>query len=386
MKRGALALGVGLLMLGLAPASALAINPTSNLDQSSPTGGVSSGGSLMAQTFTAGRGGLLTSVDLSLAINGSTLVAVSLQNVHNVAGQMVPDGIVRASGSGTVTGVSSSSPIWAHFSFTSEPTVVAGTMYAIVYDPGTAAVLGGADVYAGGAAWANPGSGWIGFVSLFDFGFRTYVDNVGTQVHWDKTQIVGGASTALTLTATMTYANGVEPIHYGAFLGLIPTWFTPTGLTCLDTASKIVPADCTLVNFGNGFVNLIPSSATGDIMTFTVTGTAAPALAAIGTSGLAGANACIDYSDELTFCGDGTATVDVVAAAATPAPTVAATPGPTSAATPAPTGSATPPPTSTGIGSSSDESGGSIWLLPIGMIALFAGLLALVMRRRRLIS
>jgi hypothetical protein len=363
MKRGALAVGMGLLLLGLAPASALAINPTSNLDQSSATGGVSTGGSPMAQTFTAGRGGLLTGVDLSLAINGTSAVTISLENVHNVGGEMVPDGIVRASGSGSVTGASASTPAWVHVSFSSEPTVVSGTMYALVFDPGTSAVFGGADVYTGGAAWARPQVGWIPIANLFDFGFRTYVDDVGTQVHWNKAQITGGASTALTLTAVMTYANGVEPIHYGAFQGLIPTWFTPTGLTCSDTAGKIVPADCTLVNFGNGFVNLIPASATGDVMTFTVTGTAAPALAAIGTTGLAGANACIDYPDELTFCSDGTATVDVVAHAVP----------------------ATPPPTSTGVGSSSDGSGSTIRFLPIGLIAFFSGLLVLGIRRRRLV-
>src|SRR5450759_672971 len=162
MKRGALALGMGLLLLSLAPASALAIDPTSNLDQSAATGSTSTGLSVMAQTFTAGRGGLLTGVDLSLAINGTTTVSISLENVHNVAGFMFPDGIVRASGSRSVTGVSASTPSWVHFSFTSEPTVASGTMYAIVFDPGAAGVLGALpDLYAGGRAWASSGSSWI---------------------------------------------------------------------------------------------------------------------------------------------------------------------------------------------------------------------------------
>jgi len=345
MKRRAFALCASLLLVGLVPGSTLAI-PTSNLDQSAATGGTSAAGSLMAQTFTAGRGGLLTGVDLSLAINGTTTVSISLENVHNVAGNMVPDGIVRASGSRSVTGVSSSTPSWVHFSFTSEPTVASGTMYAIVFDPGAAAAFGGADVYAGGQAWVRSGASWIGFGGqLSDFGFRTYVDDVGTQLQWDKPQITAGTNTPLTLTATMTYANGVEASHYTALLKVMPTWFTPTGITCSDTASKIVPADCTVANFWNGFVNLILASPSGDILTFIVTGTAAPASSDIGTPGMAGADACIDYPDELTFCSDATASVDVIAAAATPTPTAAATPTPTPAATPTPTPAATPTPT-----------------------------------------
>lgn len=372
MKRGALALCAGLLLVGLVPGLTLAITSTSNLDRSAATGATGAtgtGGPLLAQTFTAGRGGLLTGFDLSLAVNGTTSVTVALQGVHNVGGNMVPDGIQKAHGDELVTGVSSSTPSWVHFSFTSEPAVTAGTMYSIVFDSGGASGAFGppADLYAGGAAWSNPLSGWISIGSLSDFGFRTYVDDVGTVLQWDKPQITGGATTPLTLTETMTYANGVEASHYTALLGLVPTWFTPTGLTCSDTAGEIVPASCTLTNLGNGFGSLIPSSSTGDILTFTITGTAAPASSAIGTQGLAGGNACINYPDELTFCGDGTATVDVVAAAATPAPTTAAT----------------PPPTSTGVGPSSDESGSTIWFLPIGLIALFGGLIALATRQRR---
>jgi hypothetical protein len=334
----------------------------------------------LAQTFTAGRGGLMTGVDLSLAINGTVTVNVSLQGVHDVGGDMVPDGIPKATASKSVTGASSSTPSWVHFSFTSEPTVASGTMYAIVFGPDTIIAFGPpADLYAGGAAWANPqGLGWIGFGGqLSDLGFRTYVDGVGTVLQWDKPQITGGATTPLTLTATMTYANGVEANHYTALLGLVPTWFTPTGLTCSDTASEIVSADCTLTNLGNGFGSLIPASATGDILTFTVTGTAHPVLADIGTPGQAGGNACINYPDELTFCGDGTASVAVVAAGATPAPT---------GASPAPTRAVTPPPTSTGVTPASDESGTTIWFLPVALIALLGGLGVLAIERRRRIS
>ena len=418
MKRKVLALPAllaGMLLIGLVPGSTLATNSTSNLDQSAATGAISTGGSLMAQTFTAGRSGLMTGLDLSLAINGTTTVSVSLQGVHNVAGDMVPDGVQKAHGSRSVTGASSSTPIWPHFSFTSEPTVVAGTMYAIVFDPGTAGVLGGADVYSGGSAWARPQQGWIPFFSLSDFGFRTYVDNVGTVLQWDKPQITGGTTTPLILTETMTYANGVEAGRYMALLTSWPTWFTPTGLTCSDTASKIVQTDCKLANLEDPFAGLsVLASASGDIMTFTVTGTAAPASSANGTSVDAGGNACINYPDEMTFCGDGLASVDVIAATTpapvtpapvTPAPVTPApvTPAPVTPApvTPAPTATpseavqgetsvptraATPPPTSTGSGSSSNDSGAMMWFLPFGLIAFLGALVLAFTRTRRPIA
>jgi hypothetical protein len=313
-------------------------------------------------------------------------------------------------------------------------------VYAIVFNTGdSGAWYGSTNTYPGGQAFfLSPP--WTAEADPADFAFRTYVDTVGTQLLWDKAQITAGTSTPLTLTATMTYVNGVEASHYGAFLGPpVPTWFTPTGITCSDTANVIVQADCTLANFESGFGNLIPAWALGDIMTFTVTGTAAPTSSDVGTPGTAMANACIDYL-ALTFCGDATATVDVIAAAATPTPTPAATPTPTPAATPTPTPAATPTPTpaatptptpaatptptpaatptptpaatptptpaatptpfaslrgataatppttSTGVGPGSDGSGSTIWLLAIALLALFGGLLVLDIRRRRLIS
>ncbi len=384
MKRGALAICASLLLIGLVPGSTLAIS-TNNLDQWNDPAGLGHGASgavNWAQTFTAGENGLLSGVDLYLALEGGGSLTASIEATSSG----LPTGPTLASASGTVA----ASPGWVHFSFATPHSVVQGSMYAIVINPtGTGVWYGSTNTYTGGQAF-EVGAPWTALADPADFGFRTYIDTVGTQLSWDKPQVTAAASTPLTLTATMTYANGVEANHYGAFLGLIPTWFTSTGLTCSDTAGKIVPADCTLVNFGNGFPNLIPSSTTGDIMTFTVTGTAHPTLADLGSTGLTGANACIYYSS-LGFCSDGTANVQVVASGATPGPTEAATPpptpGPTKAAapppTPGPTKAATPPPTSTGVGPSSDASGATIWFLPIGLIALFGGLLALFMGQRR---
>ena len=210
MKRRAFALCASLLLVGLVPGSTLAI-PTSNLDQSAATGSTvapvspSTGIPLLAQTFTAGRGGLLTGVDLSLAVNGTANTCVALQRVHSVGGNMVPDGSgLATAGCKDVTGASSSTPSWVHFSFTSEPVVTPGTMYSIVFDAGPARAFGPpADLYAGGAGWSNlTGAGWTGIASLSDFGFRTYVDDVGTVLQWDKPQITGGTTTLLTTPAT----------------------------------------------------------------------------------------------------------------------------------------------------------------------------------------
>jgi hypothetical protein len=363
MKRGALALIAGLFLLGLVPGSTLAIlNPTSNLDQWNDPAGLGHGASgavNWAQTFTAGEYGDLSGVDLYLELGGGGSLTASIE----ATASGLPTGPALASASSTVA----ASAGWVHFSFTTPLSVVQDSVYAIVINPTAAGVwFGSPNTYPGGQAF-EAGAPWTALADPADFGFRTYVDTVGTQLSWDKSQVTAGASTPLTLTATMTYANGVEATHYGAFLGLIPTWFTPTGLTCSDTASKIVPADCTLVNFGNGFGNLIPASTTGDVMTFTVTGTAHPTLADLGSNGLTGGNACIDYP-ALGFCSDATANVQVVA---------------TAAATPAPTRAATPPPTSTGVGPSSDGSGTTIWFLPIGLMAFFGGLLALATAQRR---
>jgi hypothetical protein len=415
MKRRALAICASLLLVSLVPGSTLAINPTSNLDQhNDPATPLSTywvgSESDLAQTFTAGKSGLLSGVDLYVRNeNGSASLTVSIE----ATASGLPTGSALVSASSTV-----SSPAgWVHFSFLTPLSVVKDTVYAIVFNTGgNGAWFGSTDTYPGGQAFILLPP-WTAETDPdpADFAFRTYVDTVGTQLLWDKPQITAGTSTPLTLTATMTYVNGVEATHYGAFLGSVPTWFTPTGITCSDTASKIVPADCTLVNFGNGFGSLIPASSTGDILTFTVTGTAAPASTDVGTPGTAMANACI-YYPALTFCSDATASVDVITPAATPTPTPAATPTPTPAATPTPTPAATPTPTpaatptptpaatptpfaslrgataatppttSTGVGPGSDGSGSTIWLLAVALLALFGGLLVLDIRRRRLIS
>jgi hypothetical protein len=407
MKRRALAICASLLLVGLVPGSTLAIS-TSNLDQwNNPAAGLgqfASGAVNWAQTFTAGEYGLLSGVDLYLSLVGGGNLTASIE--ATASGQ--PTGPVLKSASNAVPATAG----WVHFSFPTPLSVVQDSVYAIVINPTVDGVwYGSTNTYPGGHAF-EAGAPWNTLSDPLDFAFRTYVDTVGNQLQWDKVQVTAGTSTPLTLTATMTDANGVEATYYFAFLGSVPTWFTPTGITCSDTASKIVQVDCTLVNFKAGFGSHIHASATGDILTFTVTGTAAPAPADVGTPGVAGTNACINYP-ALLYCRGATASVDVIAAPATAAPPTAAPPtaapptaapptaapptaapptaapptvAPTPTPTPSPTKAATPPPTSTGAGPASDDPGSTLWLLPLALVALFGGLLVLDIRRRRLIS
>ena len=393
MKRPLLAVLASLVLAGLVPGSTLAISPTNNLDQANdPSGSSWGGGQTMAQTFTAGKTGMLSKVGLSLATASSETLDVSIEAVN---GSSLPDGTnISTSSSVLVSGSSFNNNAWYYFSFPTPVSVVAGTQYAIVLTTLNTvwyAVQG--NPYSGGVGLSSGGGdsgpwGEVDPVHHDDWTFRTYVDTASTQLQWNKSQITAGVTggTPLTLTATMTYANGAEADHYGALLGLIPSWFTPTGLTCSDTAGKIVPADCTLANFGTGFGSLIPASGTGDVMTFVVTGTANPASTDVGTAGLAGGNACINYPtpqapqvqpNAITpECGDGTATVQVVAPATTPPP---ATPSPTVSVQ-----AATAPPTSTGGSPASDSTRSPMWLLPVGLLGLLVSLLAIAFRRRRI--
>jgi hypothetical protein len=241
------------------------------------------------------------------------------------------------------------------------------------------------DTYPAGHAYELVSSVWQTpeFMTVSRFAFRTYVDTVGPVLQWDKPQIAAGVSTPLTLTATIAFANGAEAGSYLAGqVGVLPTWFSVSHVTCSDTAGKIVHSDCTVANFQNDFgPSLIPANVGGDILTFTLTGTASPAASAVGTTGSATGKGCFVYPPPTApqiqpaattnpSCVQGSATVAVVDPA---------TLNPTQTPTQAPTA----PPTSTGIVPASDA-GSGIWLLPFGLIALIATLGAIAFRRRRI--
>ena len=170
MKRGALALCAGIVLLGLVPGSTLAVVP-SNLDQSNLGHGSSEGSAAdFAQTFTTGRSGLLSGVDLWM--NGSGTATADIEAVS--AG--VPDSTPLVSASAAEP----SSGQWVHFSFPAPLTVTSGAKYAIVFNTTSlGAAWGSPDDYSGGQAYLDNAGSWVALTSppysVLDFAFRTYV-------------------------------------------------------------------------------------------------------------------------------------------------------------------------------------------------------------------
>jgi hypothetical protein len=176
MKRRVPALLAGLLLIGLVPGAVLAANPA-NIDQQSAVGGANAndGGHTFAQTFTTGKTGQFSSVDLWLGGSGSVTV-----NIEAVDGSHLPTGSSLASGTGTIPG----SAGWTNFAFGTPLSVTPGTMYAIVFVLSSSQFAYGSDngsnAYADGVAYWLNGATWtaLGLSQTLptDEAFRTYVD------------------------------------------------------------------------------------------------------------------------------------------------------------------------------------------------------------------
>lgn len=393
MKRRALALGASLLLLGLMPGG-VAAKTASNLDQINqpPNTNYSANASLgLCQTFTAGRTGMLSRLDLNMASDGATIHYVEIHATDPSTG--LPTGAALASAWFNVNGP------WDTVTFLRPASVTSGSVYAIVIPDttnlwayGTTGTRAGGQAYEDSSAWTALGAGEGEPTNL---GFAIFIDTVTTQLGWDKASITAGASTALTLTATMTFANGLEASNYSAVLPTLPAWFSVTGLAC---SAQVAAADCATTKFP-GFpapILIVPVN-NGAKVTFTITGTATPTLAAGGTSGTAASEACLVYlQPELNVvrpnapgdpgCADGAATVQVAAPAPVPTPTPSS-PAPTASPSPTPTPTPTPvvtlPPTSA-AGPTSGGTDGSVLFLPIGLLAFIGAAFALGIRRRRL--
>jgi hypothetical protein len=371
MKRHALALCAGLLLVGLLPGATLAIVTPFYVDQSNTVLGDTISGEL-AQTFTAGQSGPLNQVDLVLG------------SLNDPGGGSLSMSIFPTDGSGTP--VTSGAPLatsaivsvpylpdagaWTSFSFGSPYSVTAGTMYAIVFNAGGGANVWAtgshSDAYARGAAWIHAGSSWTSQTSPDDLDFRTYLEeSVTTKVAWDESQVAAGTGTALKLTVTITFGNDGDAGNYVVRLGNLPSWYvnpTPPTIVCSWGA-------CTLATIQGAPGITVTASDPGTTLTVTLHGTATPAVSDEGTPGTAHGNGCISNL-ETSLCSDGTASVAVVAPAA-PTPT------------PAPTKAATPPPTNSGAGPASDNRGDVIWFLPFALVVSIGGLLFILDQRRR---
>jgi hypothetical protein len=180
------------MLLSFAPAPAVAASP-GNPDQFNGCGPYDTGGADdLAQTFTAGKSGTLTGVDLWLDGSGS----VSLKLETTSAGR--PSGTLLAATSLSYT--TTDRRIRARFTFSPAPSVGAGNSYALVFTT-SGLICGSLDTYSGGRAWTDGGvevvavagsdlgagqaaadPQWTPLEYPADFAFQTYVDD-GTPVN-----------------------------------------------------------------------------------------------------------------------------------------------------------------------------------------------------------
>ncbi|HEX7490647.1 MAG TPA: hypothetical protein VF337_02970 [Candidatus Limnocylindrales bacterium] len=350
MKRPALALSAGILMMALLPGSTLATF-IGTVDQENTV--ISNGGTNssqpLAQTFTAGKTGLLTQIQLSMRATGGD---IGLQIEATTGG--LPNGTVLAT---TVHTSPSNISGWCAFSLASPIPVIAGTKYAIVFDmsplTGVPTADSSGNTYPGGQALLKSGSTWGAVNGLvLDWDFKTLVDPQTTTLHWDKTYIYAGTTTPLTLTETVVFPGLFDPLIESVAL---PSWFTVTGVAC---SSQIAGGDCIVANVAPG--SSMAATSNGDPVVVTLTGTASPALGAAGTAGAGRAEGCMQYTESQNICVTGQANVSVLAIGATP------------------------PPTTTDSSLPTNAPNSSILWLSIGLIGFLGTALLLFGRRQRL--
>jgi VCBS repeat-containing protein len=157
-----------------AAATALPSLQTSTLDQSNeppPPISLAAAGFLQAQTFTAGRTGLLDRIEL--LGSGSDGGAVAIQ-ITAVDANGLPTGPALGSGSLYPSEIPRSSAVWTSVSIAPAVPVLAGVQYAIVKPNGTPSAF-----FWAISAPTNPYPAGVSvqftFVTERDFAFRTYV-------------------------------------------------------------------------------------------------------------------------------------------------------------------------------------------------------------------
>jgi uncharacterized repeat protein (TIGR01451 family) len=176
------------------------------------------------QTFTAGKSGSLSRIDLNLFCAGCTTQPPSIVISVRATSGGLPTGSDLASTTLTITDYSGSQA-WYSANFVTAPTnVTTGTQYAIVIRPSTALARGavalsdtanssgtiGNDVYAGGAVVfsTTSGSSWAietGPKPSVDGGFKTYIGGSG-----------GGYTSSGNLTSSLKDSNPAA--------GYTPSW------------------------------------------------------------------------------------------------------------------------------------------------------------------
>jgi hypothetical protein len=256
---------------------------------------------------------------------------------------------------------------WLTFAFESPlPTVVAGQQFSMTVtspDPHWG-MLGLADSdYPGGALTAD---GQPLPSEFSDLAFRTYViESPVTTYAWSQGSVPAGVSTPVTLNATINYpelAHGTLPsvaipaaqlLSYVAKFDALPSWFTPTGVTC---SAQIVPGECQLDKLSSGMA--VAFSYDPMTVTVAIAGIAAPPASATG-SGSASGSGCI-HAGAFDSCGNAQAVLGIGAAV-------------------------TPPISSTSSESAPASSSGMpvVLLLVGGFASVMAALAAVMVRRSR---
>jgi hypothetical protein len=254
MKRAALALFGGLVLLGLLPGLATAAVME---DQSNGPGDPYTGGAPLAQTYTSGLTGSLVSVNLYLASNGTETDTVALEHVD---GSSLPTGAALATASASVIGTGLDNPAWHVFTFGSPANVTAGTKYALVMTPTITQWHGTVgDAYAGGAAWGFVGGNWLGFGSgLGDFSFVTFVDAAASSPAPSvSTGPVATPTSCATIEIPAAFTTPAPcPSPFQSFQGQTSDPTPPPTSTAADAGSNPTPLLPILAGFGVSLLGL----------------------------------------------------------------------------------------------------------------------------------
>jgi uncharacterized repeat protein (TIGR01451 family) len=248
MKRRALAMCAGILLLGMLPGSALA-GSAGDLDQSNASIETTCSGHAdeLAQTFTAGKSGTLSEVDLWMSWDGTgtATVAASIESTSSGA----PVGPALATATATVT----STPAWVQFFPTPLVTIASGTAYAIVFTPGSHVWICNADDYSAGQTWDRDGAWYRYSWEHHSFAFQTFVAAAATAAPPAISAAFAAPSTmvgqAVALKFTITNAAG-----NGALTGVGVTETLPSGLSvsngsasaCGGTLTETAPSGIVL--------------------------------------------------------------------------------------------------------------------------------------------
>jgi hypothetical protein len=378
MKRRALALCAGLLLLGLMPGSALAASGV--LDQSNPSNESTapcSGGAAenpVAQTFTADKSGTLTEVDLWMFWGGSGTATVTASIENTSSGKPALPALATATA--TVT----STPAWVQFFPTPLVTITTGTAYAIVFTTGSNVRICMADPYKGAQSWGYD-SGWNHYgPEGWSFAYQTFL----------------AAATAAPPTVAMAFGAASIPVEGTTSLTFTIT--NPNTVPTLDAGPALLLGSLTNISFTDplpaGLAIATPNNIVGSCGTIT----AAAGASVVSMAGLTlAAGAACTFAVDVVGVAPGvqanttsaitstqsdpglaaTASITVTALstpAPNPTPTPTATPSQSVlAVTAAPVRTSTPPPTSTG---NSRGPGGESPLLPLLALAAVAALAA----------